>query len=78
MNISVNMCTTVLEAFFFRLFFQFVYLIPVLLCNCLLMYFLLVVLFLFHFYFLFIVVLLICNICISPNHGGNKDIYTCI
>ena len=60
--------------FFLRLFFQFVPLIPVLLCNCL--YFCL--LFSFSFIFTFFSLLFFCfvtYVCKSPNHGGNKYIY---
>ena len=62
--------------FFLRLFFQFVSLIPVFLCNCLLMYFCL--LFFFCFIFTFFSLLFfwfVTYVCKSPNHGGNKDIY---
>jgi len=59
--------------FFLRLFFQFVSLIPVLLCNCL--YFCL--LFSFSFIFTFFSLLFFCfvtYVCKSPNHGGNTYI----
>ena len=68
-------CTNV-SFFFLCLFFQFVSLIPVLLCNCLLMYFCL--LFFFCFIFTFFSLLFFCfvtYVCKSPNHGGSKDIY---
>jgi len=69
---NMHKCIT----FCLRLFFQFVSLIPVLLCNCLLMYFCL--LFSFCFIFTFFSLLFFCfvtYVCKSPNHGGNKDIY---
>ena len=62
--------------FFLRLLFQFVSLIPVLLCNCLLRYFF--IFFCCCFILTFFSLLFFCfvtYVCKSPNHWGNKDIY---
>ena len=74
--LSYISCMLQMYHFFLRLFFQFVSLIPVLLCNCLLMY--VCLLFFFCLIFNFFSLLFFCfvtHVCKSPNHGGNKDIY---